>query len=212
MAWTVCVFKGVAALWSFTQVCGRQLGISEFDVGIIFTVAPILGIICNPLFGAIADHYRIKKKLFLICIALNAASLLGFAILPYDQAVGTEDNEALLHACEQRQEITSQSNATTYQNLTADSQETATLGHNRTLLTGRKETGQYDAGISFDSPIFWLFTILVLSGWVSMAVVTSIADALCFQTLGKNGMSTVCILQLKIMQMGIEIAEMISCR
>ena len=182
-------FLGVAALWSFTQVCGRQLGISEFNIGIIFTAAPILGIICNPLFGAIADHYRIKKKLFLICILINAASLLGFALLPYDRAVGTEDNEALLHACEERHEPVSQLNATIFRNSTTQLQETSTAERNGTWLTEGKPSNSYDAGISFDSPIFWLFTILVLLGWISMAVVTSIADALCFQTLGKKRMS-----------------------
>lgn len=57
------------------------MGISERFVGYIFTVAPILGIISMPLFGSIADRYKIKKKLFLVFNVINLVAILCFAIL-----------------------------------------------------------------------------------------------------------------------------------
>lgn len=36
------------------------------------------------------------------------------------------------------------------------------------------------------SGIFWSYAFLVMINWIAMAVVTSVADALCFQTLGKH--------------------------
>lgn len=72
---------GVASFWPYITVFAKQLGISETSVGYIFTVAPILGIIVMPLFGSIADRFKIKKKLFLVFNLINLVAILCFAIL-----------------------------------------------------------------------------------------------------------------------------------
>lgn len=41
----------------FMPVFARQLGVSTFVVGIIYSILPILGLIAKPLFGAVADRY-----------------------------------------------------------------------------------------------------------------------------------------------------------
>lgn len=75
-------FGGAASFWSFVTVFGKQLGISELGIGLIFIVAPITGLISMPLFGAIADKFNIKKPLFLFFNVLNTIAFLSFAFLP----------------------------------------------------------------------------------------------------------------------------------
>ncbi|CAG7819082.1 unnamed protein product, partial [Allacma fusca] len=169
-------FAGVASLWPFIQVCGRQLGISEFNVGVIFTAAPVVGIICNPLFGAIADKYGFKKKMFIIFILLNFISLMAFAFLPFEKPVNTEDNDGLLHACKESEIVTLATNLTNIEPPLLNTSGTGTWD----------DTKKFDSGLSYNSPVFWFYVLLVLAGWLAMAVVTSIADALCFQSLGEN--------------------------
>lgn len=45
----------------------------------------------------------------------------------------------------------------------------------------------------YSSRVFWFYVFLVLVTWIAFAVVTSVADALCFQTLGVVCKKNVCI-------------------
>jgi len=40
---------------------------------------------------------------------------------------------------------------------------------------------------------FWLFLLLMVLSWVSMAVVVSIGDAICFEMLGKSTENCKCV-------------------
>lgn len=63
------------------------MGLSEVAVGLIFTVAPMAGLIAKPFFGAMADRFKRKKKLFLFFILLNLMSYLTVAFLPQNELV-----------------------------------------------------------------------------------------------------------------------------
>jgi hypothetical protein len=39
---------------------------------------------------------------------------------------------------------------------------------------------------------FWLFFLLMVVSWVSMAVVVSVGDAICFEMLGKFAQNEMC--------------------
>lgn len=72
----------MASFWPFITVFAKQLGVTEITVGLLFTVAPITGLISMPLFGAIADRFKMKKKLFLIFNVINFFAVMSFFFLP----------------------------------------------------------------------------------------------------------------------------------
>ncbi|CAL8073450.1 unnamed protein product [Orchesella dallaii] len=76
---------GTASIWPFIPVFAKQMGLSEMAVGLIFTVAPMAGLIAKPFFGAMADRFKRKKKLFLFFILLNLMSYLCVAFLPQNK-------------------------------------------------------------------------------------------------------------------------------
>lgn len=78
---------GTASLWPFIPVFAKQMGLSEVAVGLIYTVAPMAGLVAKPFFGAMADRFKRKKKLFLFFILLNLMSYLTVAFLPQNELV-----------------------------------------------------------------------------------------------------------------------------
>ncbi len=72
----------MASFWPFVTVFAKQLGVTEVPVGLLFTLAPITGLISMPLFGAIADRFKMKKKLFLVFNVINFFAIMSFAFLP----------------------------------------------------------------------------------------------------------------------------------
>ncbi|ODM87098.1 Major facilitator superfamily domain-containing protein 6 [Orchesella cincta] len=285
-------FGGVAAFWPYITVYGKQLGFSELNVGYIFTVAPIAGIISMPLFGMIADRFKIKKKLFLVFNILNLLALLCFPLLSLTESrtsrpVHIECGEGASHikhchasntshilewssdSAKERilQEYSSKSCLTSCQ-IECQASVDELVNFCDALLT-HTITGDYDlpsfctkndsttaatiplsfmAQLDFAttmpledciffqldsiaerkqdegfayrplsclpmqkitncqincphfysanqameitdnnmSPAFWLYALFTLLAWIAMAVVTSVADALCFQTLGSR--------------------------
>ncbi len=63
------------------------MGISEVGVGLIFTIAPIAGLIAKPVFGAVADRFKKKKMIFLFFLLLNLMAYLCVAFLPQNPPV-----------------------------------------------------------------------------------------------------------------------------
>ncbi|CAL8081521.1 unnamed protein product [Orchesella dallaii] len=285
-------FGGVAAFWPYITVYGKQLGFSELNVGYIFTVAPIAGIISMPLFGMIADRFKIKKKLFLVFNIINLLALLCFPILALTENKAsrpvviecgegsshikhchTSNSSHVVdwnsHSASERilQEYSKKNCSTSCQIECQASQEElvkfcdallthtirgdygmpdfcrkndstaaktiplsfmATLDFGKTMpleeciyfqLDSIAERGQEkelaDRPLSCFpnqkiancqmncpnfrsanqavevtdnnlSPAFWLYALFTLLAWIAMAVVTSVADALCFQTLGNR--------------------------
>lgn len=60
---------GTGAVVPYMPVYARQLGISTFVVGIIYSILPILGLISKPLFGALADRYVLY---IFLCVSSTA--------------------------------------------------------------------------------------------------------------------------------------------
>ncbi|VVC99784.1 unnamed protein product, partial [Leptidea sinapis] len=51
-------------------------------VGIIYTVLPIFGLIAKPLFGVIADRFRIQKSIFILFQIITILSFLAIYFIP----------------------------------------------------------------------------------------------------------------------------------
>ncbi|XP_021930441.1 major facilitator superfamily domain-containing protein 6-A isoform X2 [Zootermopsis nevadensis] len=261
---------GTAPVVPFLPIYARQLGFSSTIVGMIYTVLPITGMLAKPVFGAIADHYRLQKTLFL---AFQIITAISFFVIQYIPEIQTEttssqamlDCDALTYfkicsndtnncaaarlmaetsnngtiLCELEcaadagftKEVCEVWNVSQYCNLMNDInllQFDAEVPLSHTLQTS-SETGsclhfrvhRAFIGSSFHVPYcrnltttpcrvqcrdpavnevfrepavndvnvadfyqFWLFFLLMVFSWVSMAVVVCVGDAICFEMLG----------------------------
>ncbi|XP_031840492.1 sugar baby transporter [Nomia melanderi] len=66
----------------FLPTIAKQLGFSGFLVGTIYTILPISGLIAKPLFGGLADKFKIHKILFLIFQAVTAIAMFTIHFIP----------------------------------------------------------------------------------------------------------------------------------
>ncbi|KAJ2954534.1 hypothetical protein O0L34_g2818 [Tuta absoluta] len=73
---------GTAPLVPYLSTYARQLGFSSATVGLIYTVLPIFGLIAKPLFGVIADRFKIQKSIFLLFQVVTLLSFLAIYFVP----------------------------------------------------------------------------------------------------------------------------------
>lgn len=66
----------------FLPTIGKQLGFSASVIGTIYTVLPISGLIAKPLFGSLADKFRLHKTFFLIFEAILAIAFFSIYFIP----------------------------------------------------------------------------------------------------------------------------------
>jgi len=87
--------SGTAPVVPFLPVYARQLGFSSVIVGMIYTVLPITGMLAKPIFGAIADRYRLQKILFLAFQIITAISFFVIQFIPEIQTDSTARSAVL---------------------------------------------------------------------------------------------------------------------
>ncbi|CAH4038499.1 unnamed protein product [Pieris brassicae] len=69
---------GTAPLIPYLSTYARQLGFSSTTVGLIYTILPIFSLLATPIFGFLADRFRIQKSIFIffqIVIIVSFASI-----------------------------------------------------------------------------------------------------------------------------------------
>ncbi|XP_076649991.1 sugar baby transporter [Halictus rubicundus] len=66
----------------FLPTIAKQLGFSGFLVGTIYTILPISGLVAKPLFGGLADKYKIHKTLFLLFQVVVAIAMFSIHFIP----------------------------------------------------------------------------------------------------------------------------------
>nr|CAD7454400.1 unnamed protein product [Timema tahoe] len=83
---------GTSPVMSFLSTYARQLGFSSLIVGTIFTVLPVCGMLAKPIFGAVADHFRLQKTLF---VAFQVLTALAFFMVQFVPEIPTESQVSL---------------------------------------------------------------------------------------------------------------------
>ncbi|XP_053623899.1 major facilitator superfamily domain-containing protein 6 [Plodia interpunctella] len=73
---------GTAPLVPYLSTYARQLGFTSATVGLIYTVLPIFGLIAKPLFGVIADRFRIQKLIFILFQIVTIVSFSAIYFIP----------------------------------------------------------------------------------------------------------------------------------
>lgn len=76
------LFAATGPMVQFLPTIGKQLGFSATVVGTIYTVLPISGLIAKPLFGSLADKFRLHKTFFLIFEVILAIAFFSIYFIP----------------------------------------------------------------------------------------------------------------------------------
>lgn len=66
----------------FIPTYARQLGVSQVGVGLMYTVFPFVGLLVKPLFGSIADKFKIGKTIFISAIIFTAVFFTSIFFIP----------------------------------------------------------------------------------------------------------------------------------
>lgn len=75
------VFMGMAIYNSFFSTFFTQAGMSPAQVGLLFGVAPLVGIVVQPLWGALTDRSRTKNSVLLLVIGGVMVSIVIFYLI-----------------------------------------------------------------------------------------------------------------------------------
>lgn len=73
---------GTAPVVPYLPTYARQLGFSSVVVGLIYTILPIMGMLAKPLLGAVADHFRRQKMMFIFCEVLVLVTFFAIQFIP----------------------------------------------------------------------------------------------------------------------------------
>ncbi|XP_038216332.1 major facilitator superfamily domain-containing protein 6 [Zerene cesonia] len=95
---------GTAPLVPYLSTYARQLGFSSATVGLIYTILPIFGLIAKPLFGVIADRFKIQKPIFLLFQIVTLISFSAIYFIPENASKLTAeldcgDGATMLKSC-----------------------------------------------------------------------------------------------------------------
>lgn len=73
---------GTSPLMQFLPTVAKQLGFSGKEVGFIYTILPISGLVAKPLFGSLADKFRLHKAFFIAFQVILAIAFLTINFIP----------------------------------------------------------------------------------------------------------------------------------
>ncbi|CAH1725094.1 unnamed protein product [Aphis gossypii] len=77
---------GTTPLTPYLTTIAKQRGYSARLVGAVFSVLPLTAVLARPIFGAVADHYRCQKTMFLSFIVVITLITTSYKFIP-DQPV-----------------------------------------------------------------------------------------------------------------------------
>ncbi|EFN78694.1 major facilitator superfamily domain-containing protein 6 [Harpegnathos saltator] len=240
----------------FLPTIAKQLGFSATLVGTIYTILPISGLISKPLFGGLADKFKLHKILFLIFQVVLTVAFFSISYIPkIDKSANTtlicDNSIPYLEICPEKQFSKAALNTVLDNTHTNSVCQLSCKGpsHGYIELSGKNVSANstFEFGAGFDAyhdllanncvnvrirtftdniahvpncgnqmrtwctvtchdniafnhllqeaknshndaeiytQRFYLFLWAAIMSWVGMAVVVSIADAICFDLLG----------------------------
>ncbi|XP_033102711.1 major facilitator superfamily domain-containing protein 6-like isoform X3 [Anneissia japonica] len=65
---TLLVYSAIGCVIPYIALYLRQLGLNAFQLGVLFTIRPVLGVFCTPIWGYIADRFKIWRIIFILSI------------------------------------------------------------------------------------------------------------------------------------------------
>ncbi|XP_026500477.1 uncharacterized protein LOC113403984 [Vanessa tameamea] len=109
---------GTAPLVPYLSTYARQLGFTSATVGLIYTILPIFGLVAKPLFGVIADRFKIQKTLFILFQVVTIVSFSAIYFIPENASKASVDLDcgngaSTLRSCYQDASLIDQCKVTT---------------------------------------------------------------------------------------------------
>lgn len=100
-------FSATGCIVPFLPTLAKQLGFSGVLVGTVYTILPISGLIAKPLFGSLADKYKLHKSFFLFFQAFLTISFFIMHFIPEvvtsaDTRLKCDNSEAFLELCPEK--------------------------------------------------------------------------------------------------------------
>lgn len=71
-------FGAIGAIAPFFNVYLSERGLSGMEIGVINSVPPLVSLLANPLWGGIADRWRIHRAVMTLCVLMTALVVLPF--------------------------------------------------------------------------------------------------------------------------------------
>ncbi|CAD1479928.1 unnamed protein product, partial [Heterotrigona itama] len=207
----------------FLPTIAKQLGFSAFLTGTIYTILPISGLIAKPLFGALADKFKIYKMIFLMFQAVVAIAMFSIYFIPEIESSAIVqlncNGDASIEICSKNRLsnkiVNNVITETVHLNVSCQINNCMYIHSFNVKFSDNipyKPTCENYVNTSclitcYDNAIFnqllhdvniaqnsaenktyqfYLFLLATIISWIGMAVVVSIADAICFNFLGNE--------------------------
>ena len=75
-------FGAIGCLFPFLAIYFKQLGLTPTEIGLVSAVRPLVGFLSGPLWGALADKYKIRKIILWVATIAWICFYLGIGFLP----------------------------------------------------------------------------------------------------------------------------------
>ena len=164
----------IGCVFPFLSVYYKQLGFSPNQIGIISGVRPLIGFMSGPVWGSIADRWRIRKMMMLISTFGWLIFLLGIGFVPPAPVTNTKCQLELLQINTTLGLNHSGSNAlsSVYKSLNEDQQNKLLEDRGWMFL---------DAGVI---RVFGMVIALVILGEIVQSPLSALSDSGCLEHIG----------------------------
>jgi len=82
MLWILLTAAGTSPLTPYLTTVAKQRGYSARLVGAVFSVLPLTAVFARPVFGAVADHFRCQKTMFMCFIVVVTLITASYDLMP----------------------------------------------------------------------------------------------------------------------------------
>lgn len=174
----------IGSVFPYLSVYFKQLGLSPNQIGIISGLRPIIGFCSGPVWGSIADRFRIRRVM-LVCSALGWLSFIT--------SLGFVEPPRISNAsCPIVDEFTGKINNTKTTDFSPARDEFLDLHRLRPDVTPEESLMESRGWIYDSSDLFRVYIVimvLVILGELVQSPCGALADSGCIETLGSNDMS-----------------------
>lgn len=168
---------GLGSILPFLSIYFKQMGLSPEQIGIISGLRPLVGFLSGPLWGALADRYKIRRIMLLLSILAWVAVYVALAFVPSPDRL--DSCPANMHPHRKVYHLRSNN----------DADHVIQNGNTTTNVTDEEyEILKESIGWMYEektlNKVFFIVLVLILLGEFFQSPTTSLSDAGTIQELG----------------------------
>ena len=69
------IFMASSGFMAYISIFYADIGISEFQIGVLTSISAVIGLLASPFWGTRGDRARSKNRVLLLCLAVSAISI-----------------------------------------------------------------------------------------------------------------------------------------